>query len=95
MTIGFLMAAKSNNKPQTNADRPSRGLLRPCFARLLALLVGQPDAFGTGASPLGQYGNSASVDAPAAKRSGWVRAKPELRSSRKAPRAAQSAKVCG
>jgi len=82
-------------KPQTNADRPSRGLLRPCFARLLALLVGQPDAFGTGASPLGQYGNSASVDAPAAKRSGWVRAKPELRSCRKAPRAAQSAKVCG
>ena len=44
---------------------------------------------------LGQDENSASVDAPAAKRSGWVRAKPELRSSRKAPRAAQSAKVCG
>ncbi len=42
---------------------------------------------------LGQ--NNASVDAPAAMRSGWVRAKPELRSSRKAPRAAQSAQVCG
>ena len=41
-------------EPPTNADGPSRGLLRPCFARLLALLVGQPDAFGTGASPLGQ-----------------------------------------
>ena len=41
-------------EPQTNADGPSRDLLRPCFARLLALLVGQPDAFGTGASPLGQ-----------------------------------------
>ena len=37
-------------EPQTNADGPSRGLLRPCFARLLALLVGQPDAFGAGAS---------------------------------------------
>ena len=82
-------------EPQTNADGPSRGLLRPCFARLLALLVGQPDAFGAGASPLGQDKEGASVDAPAAKRSGWVRAKPELRSSRKAPRAAQSAKVCG
>ena len=44
---------------------------------------------------LGRDKGGASVDAPAAKRSGWVRAKPELRSSRKAPRAAQSAKVCG
>ena len=30
----------------------SRDLLRPCFARLLALLVGQPDRSATGAFPL-------------------------------------------
>ena len=30
----------------------SRGLLLPCFARLLALLVGQPDRSATGAFPL-------------------------------------------
>ena len=39
-------------EPPTNADGPSRGLLRPCFARLLALLVGQPDRSATGAFPL-------------------------------------------
>jgi len=30
----------------------SRALARPCFARLLALLVGQPDRSATGAFPL-------------------------------------------
>ena len=29
---------------------PSLDLLRLCFAKLLALLVGQPDAFGAGES---------------------------------------------
>ena len=31
-----------------------RGLLRPCFARLLTSFVGQPDACGAGAFPLGE-----------------------------------------
>ncbi len=33
---------------------PALGLLRPCFARLLATLVGQPDAFGAGESRAGR-----------------------------------------
>ena len=61
--VVFVAAECGNDKLQTNADVPSRGLLRPCFARLLALLVGQPDAFGTGASPLGHDIEIASVSA--------------------------------
>ena len=38
---------------------PALGLLRPCFARLLATLVGQPDAFGAGESRAGRLGRPA------------------------------------
>ncbi len=61
--VVFASAECGDDEPQTHADGPSRGLLRPCFARLLALLVGQPDAFGAGASPLGQDKEGASVSA--------------------------------
>ena len=37
---------------RSNALRSARhSLLRLCFAKLLALLVGQPDTFGAGVSP--------------------------------------------
>ncbi len=36
--------------PLATASRLGRTLLRPCFARLLASLVGEPDGFAAGAS---------------------------------------------